>query len=165
MTDALTPAEIAIRLGVAALCGLFIGLDREIKHKNVGVRTFLLVCLGSAGFALMVIEMTHYYATVYKDIEPDPTRLLQGVVTGIGFLGGGAILQAKGQITGAATGASIWVCGALGVACGYGFHWHPAFLTGYAFIVLAIVGYLRAKCRDDIDSDEGNVANSQRNDD
>ena len=160
MTTSLTPEEIAIRIGAAALCGLFVGLDREIKHKTVGVRTYLLVCLGAAGFSLMTLEMTHFYATVYKEIGPDPTRVIQGIVTGIGFLGGGAILQAKGHVTGIATGASIWVCGAIGVACGYGFYWHAVIMTGYVFIILAIIGHLRAKYRDDLKSDEGNVANN-----
>ncbi len=160
--NVLTPEEIMLRLGIAVFCGLFVGLDREIKHKNVGVRTYLLVCLGAAGFSLMTLEMTHFYTTIYKTINPDPTRVIQGVVTGIGFLGGGAILQAKGHVTGVATGASIWVCGAIGVACGYGFYWHAVIMAGYAFFILAIVGWLRVKCRGDLESDEGDVANNQK---
>ncbi len=162
MNYALPLEEVALRLGAAVLCGLFIGLDREIKRKSVGVRTFLLVCLGSAGFTIIVIEITHYYITVYKDISPDPTRIVQGVVTGIGFLGGGAILQSKGHIKGAATGASIWVSGGIGVACGYGFYWHAFIFTGYAFAVLVVAGYLRPKLRDDIDDDEGSVVNTKK---
>nr|CAA6829080.1 MAG: Protein MgtC [uncultured Thiotrichaceae bacterium] len=160
MSYALSPEEVALRLGVAVLCGLFIGLDREVKRKSVGVRTFLLVCLGAAGFTITVIEVTHYYIVVYEDINPDPTRIVQGIVTGIGFLGGGAILQSNGHITGAATGASIWVSGCIGVACGYGFYWHALIFTAYAFAVLVIAGYLRAKLRDDIKDDTGNVINT-----
>ena len=154
LPDGLSPQEVAVRLGVAAFCGLLIGLDREIKYKSVGVRTFLLVCLGSAGFTMMVIDIVNYYATLYNDISPDPTRIVQGIVTGIGFLGGGAILQSKGHVTGAATGASIWVAGAVGVACGYGFYWNALILTAYAFVVLVIIGYLRARYRDDMESDK-----------
>ena len=160
MEFALTPQELLLRFGAALLCGLLLGIDREIKQKNVGVRTYLLVCLGSAGFATMVIEMTHFYMVNYDAVGPDPTRALQGIVTGIGFLGGGAILQAKGRITGAATGASIWVCGAIGIACGFGFYWHALILSGYAFVVLMIIGNLRARLRDDIDTDKGQAPNS-----
>lgn len=162
MNYALPLEEVALRLGVAVLCGLFLGMDREIKRKSVGVRPFLLVCLGSAGFTITVIEISHYYITVYENIAPDPTRIVQGIVTGIGFLGGGAILQSKGHIAGAATGASIWVSGGIGVACGYGFYWHAIIFTGYAFAVLVIVGYLRAKLRDDINDDSGNVVNTRK---
>ena len=164
MEFALSPQELFLRFGAAMLCGLLIGLDREMKHKTVGVRAYLLVCLGAAGFATIVIEMTHYYIQTYDDVGPDPTRVLQGIVTGIGFLGGGAIMQAKGQITGVATGASIWVCGAIGVACGFGFYLHAVILTGYAFIVLSIIGVIRAKCRDDIESDQGDTPNNPAED-
>jgi len=160
MQPALSPEEIALRLGVAALCGLLIGLDREIKHKSVGLRTFLLVCLGAAGFSIAVIEITHYYITAYPEFTTDPTRIVQGVVTGIGFLGGGAILTSKGYVAGAATGASIWVAGAIGVACGYGLNWLAFILSFYTFIVLFVVGYIRVKLRDDMDNDMGEVKNS-----
>lgn len=156
----LPPEEIATRLLAAMICGLFIGLDREIKHKNVGLRTFLLVCLGSAGFTMMVIEIVDHYNRTYE-IGSDPTRIIQGIVTGIGFLGGGAILHSKGQVSGAATGASIWVCGAIGVACGYGFYWHAGILSAYVFIVLAVIGYLRAHCRSDMEDDSGSSVNNQ----
>lgn len=162
MPASLTPLEVVIRLSVAAVCGLLIGLDREIKNKNVGVRTFLLVCLGSAGFTVIVIEILNFYATAYEETSIDPTRIVQGIVTGIGFLGGGAILHSQGHVTGAATGASIWVCGAIGVACGYGFYWPAGIITLYAFGVLVIFGWLRTHFRDDIDSDTGRVVNTVR---
>ncbi|WP_025897036.1 MgtC/SapB family protein [Sneathiella glossodoripedis] len=150
MPYSLTPQELAIRLGVAALCGFLIGLEREIKHKSLGVRAFVLVCLGSAGFSLTLIEITNFYISTYDDIAMDPTRIIQGIVTGIGFLGGGAILQSQGKVKGAATGASIWVAGGIGVACGYGFYWHAFITTAYAFLILTIFGYCRAKFRDDV---------------
>lgn len=164
MDYALSPQEVAVRLGAALLCGLFIGLDREVKRKSVGVRTFLLVCLGSTSFTITVLEISHYYVAIYDDITPDPTRIVQGIVTGIGFLGGGAILQSKGHIAGTSTGASIWVSGGIGVACGYGFYWHAFIFTGYVFAVLVIIGYVRPKFRDDIEDDKGNIANTIRSD-
>lgn len=164
MENALTILDVAIRLGAASLCGLIIGLDRELKHKNVGLRTFLLVCLGAAGFSILIIEIAHFYMAQYKDINVDPTRIVVGIITGIGFLGGGAILQASGQIRGAATGASIWLCGAIGVACGFGYYWIAAIITAYAFIVLAIVGFIRAEVRDDLDKDDGEVSNNDPDD-
>lgn len=163
MSYELSLMDVTVRLGVAFFCGLVLGLDREMKHKNVGVRPFLLVALGSAAFSILIIEVVHYYAQTYPDINPDPSRIIQGIITGIGFLGGGAIMQSKGQVTGAATGAGIWLCGAIGVACGYGFHWHALIITGYAFAILCIIGVLRARCRDDLEEDDGDIANKNNN--
>jgi putative Mg2+ transporter-C (MgtC) family protein len=163
MPYALTPQEIGLRLGIAAACGFLIGIDRELKRKNLGVRVFLLVCLGSAGFTLILIEITNFYHTNFKDLSMDPTRIISGIVTGIGFLGGGAFLQNKGRITGAATGASIWVSGGVGVACGFGFYWHAGLITAYAVIVLAIIGHFRAKYRKDMKNDTKDAPNKGEN--
>ena len=154
MPHSFTLQEIILRLGVASLCGLLLGLDCEIKQKTVGVGAFLLVCLGSASFTMMIVEITNYYQQIYEDLSMDPTRIIQGVVTGIGFLGGGAILQKGDHVAGTATGASIWVCGAIGVACGYGLYVHAGITTAFAFAVLTIVGLIRSLLREDLELNE-----------
>ena len=161
MNYEITTEDYALRLGAAVLCGFIIGIEREIKHKNAGLRTFLLVCLGAAGFTLIVLEIFHDYIKVSQaQTMIDPTRIIQGIITGIGFLGGGAILQSKHHVSGTATGASIWVSGAIGVACGYGFYTLAMLITLYTFAVLAIIGYLRGLWWNKYQDKEENEQNS-----
>lgn len=140
-----------MRLGAAVLCAALIGVDREIKHKPVGIRAYILVCLGSAVFSLLTMELFYQLRSLEEVINIDPSRVIQGVVGGIGFLGAGAIIQSRNHVKGAATGAGIWLLGAIGIACGFG-HYVLAFTTTLiAVIVLSILGYLRAKLNDELD--------------
>jgi putative Mg2+ transporter-C (MgtC) family protein len=102
-------AEITIRLGVAALASAALGLNRDLHGKPTGVRTLALVGLASA---LIVIAVGHG--------EDAVSRVMQGIVTGIGFLGAGAIIRGTGEETvrGLTTAASIWLAAATGIACG-----------------------------------------------
>jgi len=102
--------DIIARLGAAVLVGGVIGLDRNLHHKPTGVRTLGLVALGSA---LAVLAIAH-------DRQADVSRVIQGVITGVGFIGAGVILhQARsGMVSGLTTAASIWVTAVLGVLCG-----------------------------------------------
>jgi putative Mg2+ transporter-C (MgtC) family protein len=103
--------DVALRLGAAALLGAAIGLDREILHKAAGVRTIGLVSLGAA---LAVLS-----AGTLAGSGPDAaSRVIQGTLAGIGFLGGGVILHHRGAIEGLTTAAAIWTAAALGAACG-----------------------------------------------
>ncbi len=157
----LGPEDIAIRLAVAAVCGLLIGLDREIKRKTVGMRPFIIVCVGAAGFSLLTQDIVHLYSgdLEAKTLQFDPTRIIQGIITGIGFLGGGAILSRNGHVNGAATGAGIWVAGAIGVAAGYGLYWHAGLLTAYVVAILTVLGVVRVYWRPDLEDDRGTTVN------
>jgi putative Mg2+ transporter-C (MgtC) family protein len=105
-----------VRLGAAAVCGAIIGLERELKGKPAGFRTNILICLGSAMYMAVGLLI------VFEDKVPsDPARIAAQVVTGIGFLGAGCIIQQKGRITGLTTAASIWVVAAIGIVAGAGF--------------------------------------------
>lgn len=157
MTYFLSLDEIAIRYAVAAACGLLLGIEREMKHKPAGVRVYILVTIGSATFTMLLGELTAYYADHYSEITMDPTRIVQGIIAGIGFLGGGAIIQSKNNVTGVGTGAGIWICGAIGIACGYGLYWYAAIVTTIVFVVLGILGMVRAELRDDLDKDDGDA--------
>lgn len=102
-----------LRCGVAALCGGIIGIERELKNKPAGFRTNILICLGSsiymaAGFLI-------------HDKTADPTRIAAQVVTGIGFIGAGCIIQSGGQVQGLTTAATIWVVAAIGIVAGAGY--------------------------------------------
>jgi putative Mg2+ transporter-C (MgtC) family protein len=105
--------DVLLRLGVAVIAGATIGLDRELRGKAAGLRTLALVSLGSAVFVLT--------ATVGDGTAVDATsRAIQGIVTGVGFLGAGTIVRGRTEhsVTGLTTAASVWLAAAMGIACG-----------------------------------------------
>lgn len=133
-----TVTEVALRLGVAIVIGGLIGWDRERADKPAGLRTHMLVALGSASFTLLGFEVGEHLSPKTGEGGFDPTRVLQGVIGGIGFLGAGAIIQNRGTVTGITTAASVWVAGALGAAAGVGAFVLAGFTAVAAFGVLAL---------------------------
>jgi len=113
-------AEILIRLATATLVGALIGLNRELRHKAAGLRTQALVALGCATATLVMAGLGSVSGA--PDVNA-VSRVIQGVLTGVGFLGGGAIVRGSNDahIQGLTTAASIWISATLGVACGVGF--------------------------------------------
>jgi putative Mg2+ transporter-C (MgtC) family protein len=129
----------AIRLGMATLIGGALGLNRELHDKPAGMRTHALVALGAALATLISIEVS---ATGQISDMGAVTRTVQGVLTGIGFLGAGVIFREdRGKhVRGLTTAASIWVVACLGMACGTG-HWRSALIAfGITIAVLTIGG-------------------------
>lgn len=124
-----TPVYIATMI-VSIGCGLVIGLERESRGKAAGARTLVLICLGSAMFAHISVDMS--------GIIGDPSRIAAQIVSGIGFLGAGAILhqKEKGFIQGLTTAATIWVTAAIGLIAGSGHYWF-AFIS-VLFVVIAL---------------------------
>jgi putative Mg2+ transporter-C (MgtC) family protein len=112
--DALDPNSPAfwLRLGTAILCGGIIGLERQLRGKAAGIRTSILICMGTALFVSL--------GASFEGERVDPTRVLAQVVTGIGFLGGGVILARDGAILGVTSAAVIWVLASLGAMIGLG---------------------------------------------
>lgn len=112
--------EILARLGLALVAGGIIGLNRDLHHKQAGVRTNALVSLGAALAVLVVLppnaDDTHRIDSL--------SRVIQGVLTGIGFLGAGVILRnpTSGRVSGLTTAAAIWLAALLGIACGAGYY-------------------------------------------
>ena len=98
---------------VSMVLGTVIGWERQTDRKPAGLRTHTLVCLGSTLFILTARDASHVFGN-----QPDPTRIIHGVVTGVGFLGAGSILRQEGLIIGLTTAASIWMVAAIGVAIG-----------------------------------------------
>jgi len=111
MTDLNLQLELALRLVVAAILGAVIGLEREYHGHPAGMRTHLLVSVGSATFTVLSIE-------AFKGPGADPARIAAQIVTGIGFLGAGAILKDRGAVRGLTTAASLWAVAAVGMAAG-----------------------------------------------
>jgi putative Mg2+ transporter-C (MgtC) family protein len=127
--------EIAVRLGAALILGSAIGLNRELHGKPAGMRTHALVSLGAALAAIVSLGLPGET----KSIDPNAvSRVLQGILTGIGFLGAGVILHdPNGHITGLTTAATIWICAVLGVACGLGYWSVLGIAIGLTVIALA----------------------------
>ena len=97
---------------LATLAGGLIGLERELVHRPAGIRTHMLVSLGSALFALITIEQ----------LPNEAARIIAGIATGIGFLGAGTIFKAKDEVHGLTTAASVWAVAAVGLSVGFGYY-------------------------------------------
>ncbi len=108
--------EFSIRIIIALVLGLLIGIERVRSHKIAGPRTYALVSMGAALF-VVTGEIVHEMLNV----NVDSLRIAAQIVVGIGFLGGGMIMFKNGEKTGLTTAAGLWVAAAIGVACGFGF--------------------------------------------
>jgi putative Mg2+ transporter-C (MgtC) family protein len=110
--------ETALRLGAALIVGALFGLNRELHGKPAGLRTHALVCLGAAAVTVLILRTPEGQLTA----EANPvSRVVQGILTGVGFLGAGVILRdPAGHVTGLTTAATIWICAVLGIVCGLG---------------------------------------------
>lgn len=120
-----------LRLLAALLVGGLIGAERERHRKAVGLRTLILISVGSALFTMLSMRIAGINAT-------DPSRIASNIVVGVGFLGAGVILEDKGRITGLTTAATIWFSAALGMACGAGEFGLAGFTTLVALLVLLL---------------------------
>lgn len=152
LNELLPNTENLLRLVGAALCGLALGLDREVKDKPVGIRSYMLVALGAAGFAILTLELPDAIDQARFDFTIDPSRAIQGLIGGIGFLGAGAIIQRNGGVQGMATGAGIWLAGAIGMAFGFGSYVLAISMTAIALFILVIIGFFHS--REPLDSGE-----------
>ena len=136
LPDAGQVTRIVLRLVIAALLGGILGYEREMQGKAAGVRTHMLVALGAALFVLVPQQAGVSGA--------DMTRVIQGVVAGIGFLGAGAIIKggAEESVKGLTTAAGIWLTAAIGIACGLGREATAVLSALLAFAILALVPHL-----------------------
>ena len=127
---------VPLRLSVAVALAACLGLERETRRKPAGLRTFALVSLGAAGFVIAVLQGAAALPMPRETVEYDPTGLIGAVAGGIGFLGAGAIINDRTGTRGITTAAGIWICGAIGVACGVGQYVLAVTLTTLALAVL-----------------------------
>lgn len=134
--------EEALRLVLAMMLSVVVGLDREIRHKPLGLRTNMLVALGAASFSLMALQLVDLLRDGPEVVRIDPVRVMEAIVGAIGFLGAAAIIQGRYEIFGATTGASIWVVGAIGMACGFGFYELALTISVAGMLVLTVLGLL-----------------------
>jgi putative Mg2+ transporter-C (MgtC) family protein len=128
--------DLVIRLFLAAGLGAAIGLEREWRRKPAGLRTNILIALGAALFTMISLNLTAAGGT--------PDRIAAQIVTGIGFLGAGAIVRSGGSVHGMTTAATIWVNAAVGMAAGAGELMEAVLATVVALLVLIVLGPIEA---------------------
>jgi len=134
-----TQVVIFLELLLASLLGALVGLEREYSHKEAGLRTYALVCLGSALFAIVGREIASSFIN-YSGITFDPSRVVASIAMGVGFIGAGTIIHRETRVEGLTTAAGLWLVAAIGGAVGSRFYL-AAVLT--AFLALVILGGLK----------------------
>ena len=134
-----------IKIASSCLCGFILGLERKTRNQAVGTRTLILICVSSCLLSLLSGYMS--YAEVSKGvfIEGDPTRIASGVVSGIGFLGGGAIIRQGLNIKGLTSAATIWTAAALGLSIGSGLYFQSAVVLAVVMFVLLVLEHFEER--------------------
>lgn len=123
--------EYLLRVAAALVLSAIIGVERELNQEEAGLRTHTLVGLGAAAFT--VTSVIGFAGDI------DPTRIAAGIVTGVGFIGAGTILRGEGAVRGLSTAASLWTCGAIGMAAGAGLFVFAAGTMVLALVVLEVL--------------------------
>ncbi len=140
LIDQAAQNTVAFRILLAFIAGILIGIDRERSGKVAGIRTQMLVCVGSALFSGLSI----YVANSMGVLGQDPTRIMAQIVSGVGFLGAGVILKKGRRLSGVTTAATIWATAAVGTAIGCGFY-VPAAVLVLLILMLNPIAYLQYK--------------------
>lgn len=130
--------EKVIRLLISALLGGLIGMEREVRNRPAGLRTHILVSVGST--LIMLVSVDGFRSLGDGTISGDPARLAAQVISGIGFLGAGTIMRTGNSIKGLTTAASLWVCAGIGLAIGVGYYLGAIVTVGIVLIVLKKLG-------------------------
>lgn len=126
-----------LRLVLAALLGLIIGLERELKNKPLGIKTCIVICVSSSLLTVISIEAAIEYGQSSHFMRTDPMRLAAQIVSGIGFIGAGVILKRGDNIiSGITTAAIIWGAAGLGISVGAGFYWES--IVGAVIILFGV---------------------------
>jgi putative Mg2+ transporter-C (MgtC) family protein len=118
------PSEAIFRLVLAAIAGGLVGFEREVRGRQAGFRTHMLVCMGSALVMIVSLRFAQvsWPTNIGAAVGVDPARIAYGVMTGVGFLGAGTIMQHRGSVRGLTTAAALWCVAAVGLAVGFGLY-------------------------------------------
>lgn len=134
-----TQFSILAKMAMAMLLGGIIGLERELKHKPVGVKTCVIIAVTTCVLTIVSIQAAEHYAQVSENIRTDPMRLAAQVISGIGFLGAGVILRKNNDaISGLTTAAIIWAAAGIGIASGAGFFFDAIIATMMILIAVRL---------------------------
>ena len=137
--------EIAIRLLAALAAGALIGYERSYHGRPAGFRTHSLVCMASSLLMLVTVYEAHWVRATVDKLQIDPTRMAQGIMTGIGFLGAGVIIREGLSVRGLTTAASIWITAAIGILAGIGFYFPLALSVVLTLGVLSLFRWIEAR--------------------
>ena len=141
-----TYAAIALHLVIALAAGGIIGLERSYHGRPAGFRTHALVCLSSCMLMVLTVYQDTWFSALSLDqITVDPTRMAQGIMTGIGFLGAGVIMKEGLTIRGLTTAASIWITAAIGIMIGAGFYFPAGIATAMTLVVLSVFRWIERR--------------------
>jgi len=132
----ITDLEMALRLGLSFLAGLIIGFERASRHQVAGMRTHILICVGSTLLMILSIWIPQEFNMLKNG---DPSRIAAQVVSGIGFLGAGAILRLGNNVKGLTTAASLWLIAAVGLAIGAGLYFAAAMAEAISLFTLVVL--------------------------
>ncbi|WP_262691965.1 MgtC/SapB family protein [Kordiimonas aestuarii] len=144
--------ELVLRVALALILGMIIGLDRDNKNKPIDFRAYMIIAVSSCGIAILGQEIQHVYLTTEGTPHIDMSKLMEGVLTGIGFLGAGAIVKQGNIVVGTATGASIWASGTIGLTVGFGFYGVAILIFLAIVLTLTLGGIYREKVQGIADS-------------
>lgn len=136
--------EMALRMLVALIAGALVGYERSYRGRPAGFRTHALVCMASSMLMLVTVYEDHW-VRILGEARLDPTRMAQGIMTGIGFLGAGVIMQEGYSVRGLTTAASIWITAAIGILAGIGFYYPLCLAVVLALGVLSAFRWIEAK--------------------
>ncbi|MCI0421158.1 MAG: MgtC/SapB family protein, partial [Acidobacteria bacterium] len=132
------------RLLAAAFLGGVVGFERERSAKTAGLRTHTLVALGSALFTVISFLVYRQFNGTLAGYD---SRVVANIITGIGFIGGGVILQTQERIKGITTAASLWTTAAIGVASGFGFYREAAFTVLLVYVILRFLWFVEERLK------------------
>ena len=135
----MTEYEALLRVGLAAVLGGIIGYDREAHQGSAGLRTHMLVALGAGAFTCVAIMIVDHPAFEDVNVRLDPTRIIEGVITGIGFLGGAIVFREGGRQRNVTTAAGIWGVTGIGIATGLGYYLLASGITAFIVAVLFLL--------------------------
>ncbi len=134
-------SEDFLKLFVAVILGALIGLERESKKKEAGLKTYSLVSLGSALFTLIALNLIKVYEENLA-VGLDPIRVIQAIAIGVGFIGGGIIIYRQFHVEGLTTAAGLWLSSAVGISVGAGFYEIAILASILALIILTFFSYI-----------------------
>lgn len=138
--EIVTNFVIFLNLAGSLILGMMLGLERTIRGRAAGLKTYGLVAAASCAMTVFTGYSPYWFGgTLPLDFYPDPTRVIQGIVTGVGFLGAGVIMKDGFSITGLSTAASIWMCSAIGILVGVGFYGAGISLTIISVLTMVIL--------------------------
>lgn len=127
-------ADVLARIGASVLFALAIGIERLVHRKPVDFRPFVIIALASCALSIAILDLG--YRSSDPHLAIDPAKVMSGVMTGIGFLGAGALFRERRRVEGAGSAAAIWAAGAIGIVCGIGFLWLAAIM---AIVIMGVL--------------------------